>query len=106
MVNPFEILFTAGPILRDINRKLDLIMADLEGLKAAAQQISTDVEEAVAALEDLAAKAAAGDVSQEDVDAITAQLSEAGQRLDAARETAGGTEETPPTGEEPQVNPL
>lgn len=68
-----------------IDRKLDYLMTDIAGLQAAAAKISTDVAAAVVALNDLAAKVAAGDsVSQADVDAITAQLTDATTALDDA----------------------
>lgn len=68
-----------------INRKQSYIMADIAALQAAADQISTDVGEAIVALDDLAAKVAAGEtVSQADIDAITAKLTEASTNLDDA----------------------
>ena len=72
-------------LLNEILGKVNTIMADLTQLQAAAQQISTDVAAAVAALNDLAAKLAdGGTVSQADIDAVTAQLTSASSDLDAA----------------------
>lgn len=67
-----------------INRKLDIIMADLTGLQAAATQIKTDIDGAVAALDDLAAKVASGAAEQTDVDAIKDILTGASTKLDSA----------------------
>lgn len=68
-----------------INRKLDRIVTDLSGLQAAADQIGTDVQEAIAALDELKEQVGAGEsVSQEDIDAITEKLRSAGESLDSA----------------------
>lgn len=68
-----------------IERKLDEIMTGIQGLQAAASQISTDVQNAVAALDDLSARVAAGDaISQADVDAVTSTLTQASAKLDQA----------------------
>lgn len=79
-------------LFEPINRKLDKIMADLSALQAAATQISMDVQGAITALDDLAAKVGAGSATQADVDAITATLSSASDNLDAAVAT-----DDPPT---------
>lgn len=80
-----------------VDRKLDLIMANTDALKAAAERVSSEVQEAISALEDLAAKVEAGTVQQADIDAITETLTGAASRLD----TATGADDVPPV--EPQV---
>lgn len=65
-------------------RRLDALVAELAGLHAAADQLQTDINEAIDALNNLAAKVAAGDASQADIDAITAQLANASEALDTA----------------------
>jgi hypothetical protein len=73
------------PTTNLLDRKLEWIMASIEALQQAAQQITTDVSEAVAALGDLSAKASNGDsISQAEIDAVTATLSQASASLDAA----------------------
>ena len=67
-----------------IDRKLDIIMADLTSLKAAADLIVSEVNEAVVALDDLAAKLAAGTLVQADIQAITDTLTGAAGKLDTA----------------------
>lgn len=72
-------------VLQRIEWKVDTVMANLAALQAAATQIQTDVSEAVTALQDLSSKVAnGGGVSQEEIDAITTQLSGASQQLDDA----------------------
>lgn len=80
-----------------IDRKLDLIMANLASLQAAAERVSSEVQEAITALEDLAAKVEAGTVQQADIDAITETLTGAASRLDIAT----GADDVPPV--DPQV---
>lgn len=70
---------------RHLNRKLDCIMADLTNLNAAVDQVGTDVQEAIVALDELSAKVGAGDgIDQGDIDAITEKLKSAGSSLDEA----------------------
>lgn len=71
-----------------IDRKLDLIMAALEALQAAATRVSSEVQEAIAALEDLKAKLDAGTLQQADIDAITATLTGSADALDTAANAA------------------
>ena len=82
------------------DRKLDIIMADLTALTAAVSQVSTEIGDAVAALEDLKTKVEAGTVQQADIDNITATLTSAGTTLDTAVDT-----NDPDLSDEPPVEP-
>lgn len=90
--------FTGNDRYDNINRKLDRIMADLTALKAAASQITTDVSEAVTRLDELKDLLAAGELTQADLDAVTATLTNASTALDQA--VADAPDETPA---EPEV---
>lgn len=73
------------PRTTPFDRKLDIIMATLNDLQAAASQITTDVQEAVSALDDLSSKVGSGEsISQADIDAVTETLRSASASLDAA----------------------
>jgi seryl-tRNA synthetase len=85
--------FTGADRYNNIDRKLNTIMADLTALQAAANQITTDVSEAVARLNELGDLLAAGELTQADLDAVTATLTSASTALDDA--VAADVDETP-----------
>lgn len=88
---------TQGQLNR-IEQKVDNLMANLQALQAASDQITNDVASAIAALDNLSQRVASGgDISQADVDAITASLTSAHQQLtDAvAQDSAAAPEQAP-----------
>lgn len=68
-----------------IEQKVGTVMASLDALKAASDQITADVASAISELNDLSQRVASGgDVSQADIDAVTASLASAHDQLTQA----------------------
>lgn len=98
---------TQGQLNR-IEQKVDNLMANLQALQAASDQITNDVASAIAALDNLSQRVGSGgDISQADVDAITASLTSAHQQLtDAvAQDNAPAQEQAPAPEQAPVTAP-
>jgi ABC-type transporter Mla subunit MlaD len=81
-----------------IEQKVDTLMANLDALKAASDQITADVASAISELNDLSQRVASGgDVSQADIDAVTASLASAHDQLTQA--VAADAPAAPATGD-------